>query len=160
MLSPEEKRKLAISDNDYLKTFHNHDPDIPKAEMAKSESKSKYAFSLCRRATYNISPEIHLPEEKREPLGMVARDGLPPGSLPSLSDILQLEKDCPGLDVRLPQGWKKIVSETGESLYEFTYEEENIIIETQESKDEFPNASIPNPEEYNRYLLINNITNE
>ena len=116
MLSPEQKRKLAISDNDYLKTFHNHDPDIPKTEMAKSESKSKYAFSLCRRATYNISPEIHLPEEKREPLGMVARDGLPPGTLSTLSGILQLEKDCPGLDVRLPQGWKKIVSETGETL--------------------------------------------
>ena len=122
MLSPEEKRKLAISDNDYLKTFHNHDPDIPKTEMAKSESKSKYAFSLCRRATYIISPEIHLPEEK-----------------PALSSgILRLEKNGPGLEIRLPLEWKEVFTVTGQPLYHGM----NPWYESTDSKDEFRNASI------------------
>ena len=121
LLSSGQKRKLAINDDDYRKTFHNHDPDVPKKEMAKSESKSKYAFSLCRRGTYIISPEILLPKERREPLG-----------------------------------WQQIVSDTGEILYEFTYEEEITNIETQASEYEFQNTSVPNPEMYDRYVSVNN----
>ena len=109
LLLPEQKRKLDINDRDYLNTFHNHDPDVLKKEMARSESKSKYAFSLCRRKTFTISPDILLPEEKRD-------DG----------------------DWTL--GWKEIISETGETLYQFTYDEENTDIE------------LLTPEMYKRYL--------
>ena len=121
LLSPGQKRKLAINHDDYHKTFHNHDPDVPKKEMAKSESKSKYAFSLCRRGTYIISPEILLPKERQDPLG-----------------------------------WQQIVSDTGEILWEFTYEEEIINIETQGSEYEFQEASVPNPElPFQRNVSVN-----
>ena len=120
LLSSGQKRKLAINDDDYHKMFHNLDPDVPKKEMAESESKSKYAFSLCRRGTYIISPEILLPKERREPLG-----------------------------------WQQIVSDTGEILYQFTYEEEITNIKTQAMEYEFQNTSAPNPEMHDRYVSVN-----
>ena len=43
-------------------------------------------------------PQIYLPTILR--LGIVSRDGLPRGTLPS--GILKLEKYCPGLKVRHP----------------------------------------------------------
>ena len=68
LLTPDQKRKLAINDIDYNHTFSQYftrSHDVPKEEMAKSESKSKYAFSKCTRGTYIISPEILLPENKQ-----------------------------------------------------------------------------------------------
>ena len=62
LLSPEKKRKLANNDQGYFASFHNGYPDVPEKEMIKSESKSKYEFSVCRRVTCIISPEIHLPK--------------------------------------------------------------------------------------------------
>ena len=58
LLVPEEKRKLATNDVDYINIFEMKNPDVPKEEMAKSESKSKYLFSLCQRKTYIISPNV------------------------------------------------------------------------------------------------------
>ena len=70
LLSPDQKRRLAINDSlhqlnpslfDYM-MFPLH--DVPKNEMAKSESKSKYAFSKCTRGTFMFSPEI--PEDSED----------------------------------------------------------------------------------------------
>ena len=72
LLSPEEERKLATNDVDYRNTFffshpdHRHPghPDVPKEEMIKSKSKSKYSFSLCGRKTYIISSNIRFPRQR------------------------------------------------------------------------------------------------
>ena len=58
MLTPNEKRKLEIQDQQYKKTFLlSNNPDVPKEEMDKSDSTSKYALSYCRRNTFILSPE-------------------------------------------------------------------------------------------------------
>ena len=61
MLTPNEKRKLEIQDQQYKGTFLDGfgglNPDVPKEEMDKSDSTSKYALSDCRRNTFIISSE-------------------------------------------------------------------------------------------------------
>ena len=60
MLTPNEKRKLEIEDQQYKRTFYRgwgDNPDVPKFEMDKSESTSKYALSICERNTFIISSE-------------------------------------------------------------------------------------------------------
>ena len=61
MLTPNEKRKLEIQDQQYKRTFWDGfvsgNPDVPKFEMDKSDSTSKYALSTCTRNTFIISSE-------------------------------------------------------------------------------------------------------
>ena len=48
---------------------------VPEEEMAKYESKSKYLFSLCRRKTYLISPNV-FPSQRVlpfRPIGIMTR---------------------------------------------------------------------------------------
>ena len=68
LLSPDQKRNLAMNDRDYNCTFLNLKPDVPKEEMAKSDSKSKYAFSSCSRKTHTISPQcLRVKQELYDP---------------------------------------------------------------------------------------------
>ena len=54
MLTDQEEKEIQNPDSDFLVTFPNTNPDVPKAEMAKSDSKHKYVRSFCVRSTYII----------------------------------------------------------------------------------------------------------
>ena len=54
MLTDQEEKEIQNPDSDFLMTFNHSDPDVPKTQMAKSDSKHKYARSFCIRATYVI----------------------------------------------------------------------------------------------------------
>lgn len=57
-LTNEELKLIECKDEMYLRnyfwTFLKKDADVPKADMAKSESKSKFAFCPCWRFTYSL----------------------------------------------------------------------------------------------------------
>ena len=60
LLNEDEKRKLEIKDEDFMKTFFMgewDEADVPDAEMKMSESKLKFARSFCYRETYLINAE-------------------------------------------------------------------------------------------------------
>ena len=52
MLTDKEEKEIQNPDSDFLVTFPNLNPDVPKTEMAKSDSKHKYVRSFCVRSTY------------------------------------------------------------------------------------------------------------
>ena len=57
---PKEDLKLVEERNeDHMKTYYYHcegyDPDVPKEEMAKSKSKSKYVACECMRFTFELN---------------------------------------------------------------------------------------------------------
>ena len=54
MLTPQEQRELKILDDEFLQTFLNENPDIPKTEMEKSDSNHKYVHSRGVRVNYII----------------------------------------------------------------------------------------------------------
>ena len=54
MLTGQEEKDLQNPDSDLLLTFQSKNPDVPKTEMAKSDSKHKYVHSECTRVTYII----------------------------------------------------------------------------------------------------------
>ena len=57
MLTSREEKDIQNPDSDYLYTFYGSkhgNPDVPKTEMAKSDSKHKYVLSYCQRVTYII----------------------------------------------------------------------------------------------------------
>ena len=54
MLTDQEEKEIQNPDSDFLVTFPNLNPDVPKTEMAKSDSKHKYVRSFCVRSTYII----------------------------------------------------------------------------------------------------------
>ena len=53
-LTSKEEKEIQNPDSDFLVTFPNTNPDVPKTEMAKSDSKHKYVRSFCVRSTYII----------------------------------------------------------------------------------------------------------
>ena len=57
-LSREELKLVEEKNENHLKTYSHHvrgfDPDVPKDEMAKSKSKSKYVACECMRVTVNL----------------------------------------------------------------------------------------------------------
>ena len=54
MLTDKEEKEIQNPDSDFLVTFPNLNPDVPKTEMAKSDSKHKYVRSFCVRSSYII----------------------------------------------------------------------------------------------------------
>ena len=54
MLTSKEEKEIQNPDSDFLLTFFDDNPDVPKTEMAKSDSKHKYVSSICKRVTYII----------------------------------------------------------------------------------------------------------
>ena len=54
MLTDQEEKDIQNPDSDFLYTFFILNPDVPKTDMAKSDSKHKYVRSYCTRATYII----------------------------------------------------------------------------------------------------------
>ena len=54
MLTRQEEKEIKNPVSDFLATFESMNPDVPKTEMAKSDSKHKYVRSDCVRATYII----------------------------------------------------------------------------------------------------------
>ena len=54
MLTCQEEKEIKNPDSDFLWTFPKNNPDVPKTEMAKSDSKHKYVYSECKRVTYII----------------------------------------------------------------------------------------------------------
>ena len=54
MLTDQEEKDIQNPDSDFLHTFINLNPDVPKTDMTKSDSKHKYLRSFCIRATYII----------------------------------------------------------------------------------------------------------
>ena len=54
MLTGQEEKEIQNPDSDFLMTFVRSNPDVPKTEMAKSDSKHKYVSSYCVRTTYII----------------------------------------------------------------------------------------------------------
>ena len=54
MLTDQEEKDIQNPDSDFVWTFYNTNPDVPKDEMSKSDSKHKYVRSHCVRATYII----------------------------------------------------------------------------------------------------------
>ena len=54
MLTDQEEKDIKNPDSDFLHTFWKSNPDVPKNEMAKSDSNHKYVRSYCIRATYII----------------------------------------------------------------------------------------------------------
>ena len=54
MLTSQEEKDIQNPDSDFLLTFVSQNPDVPKIEMAMSDSKHKYALSECKRVTYII----------------------------------------------------------------------------------------------------------
>ena len=54
MLTDQEQKDIQNPDSDFLHTFVDLNPDVPKTDMAKSDSKHKYVRSYCIRATYII----------------------------------------------------------------------------------------------------------
>ena len=58
-LSNEELKLVKDRNEDHLKTYFYHcegfDPDVPKDEMAKSKSKSKYVACECMRFTIELN---------------------------------------------------------------------------------------------------------
>ena len=54
MLNSKEEKEIQNPDSDFLLTFFDDNPDVPKTKMAKSDSKHKYVSSICKRVTYII----------------------------------------------------------------------------------------------------------
>ena len=58
-LSPEELKLVKNKNKDHLRTYsyhcHGSDPDVPKEEMAKSKSKSKYIACESGRITVDLN---------------------------------------------------------------------------------------------------------
>ena len=54
MLTRQEEKEIQNPDSDFLWSFFDDNPDVPKTEMAKSDSKHKYVRSRCVRVTYII----------------------------------------------------------------------------------------------------------
>ena len=60
-LNEEEMKLVARKDSAYLKTFEYSNPDVEEAEMASSESDSKFCLTSCYRRTITceyFDPEI------------------------------------------------------------------------------------------------------
>ena len=56
LLDEEQRKKLEQKDHAFMQTFMFKDADVAEAEWKASEFNSKFAYSLCRRATYFIDP--------------------------------------------------------------------------------------------------------
>ena len=53
-LTSKEEQEIQNPNSDFVDTFWKRNPDVPKTEMAKSDSKHKYVRSECKRVTYII----------------------------------------------------------------------------------------------------------
>ena len=54
-LSEKEHKLLELKDDNFLKTLLHIDPDVDEETMKRSESKSKFVKSRCRRKTFMIT---------------------------------------------------------------------------------------------------------
>ena len=70
-LTEEEKKLVEQKDESHLMTYFKHailgeNPDVPKEEMDKSESKSKFVLGSCIRNSYLLKTDEIEDEMKNE----------------------------------------------------------------------------------------------